>query len=81
MARKKQVVSDEVLLAELEEGGSGATVEVTDLVTASARLDVCLNCEFREALICTRIQVKQDSRLNIATASKRADIVCPESKW
>jgi len=61
---------------------SGAeAVAVADLGECGSRLDVCMKCEFRHALVCTRIQPTGSARMNIATVVKRADVTCPEGKW
>jgi hypothetical protein len=74
-------LTDAELLAELRAESDAFVIAKTELFTSNARLDACLKCEFRHALVCTKIQPKGDSRLNLSAAIRRVDVECPEGKW
>lgn len=73
--------TDAELLAELNEDDQGFQPVRSDQPAACHRLDVCMKCEWRSALICTRSSPSADSRMNISALIRRADATCPEGKW
>lgn len=79
MAKKQ--MTDEQLLAELDDDGSGVSFKAVPMSVSVSRLDACVKCESRLELVCTLIRPKEMSRLNVASAVKRDDVECPLGKW